>query len=175
MEENFNNISDRLLKVLKDNNLVKLNGEVNYAEAERKAGLTGGLLSKAVSRNGGLSGENKSKFLRHFQVRNEWFMTGKGEIYDKKLTPVGESSKRNDQMSSDEVLKALGSIVEDSTDYKLVPSTLLNGEYRIVLAKEIDQRDQLLKEILKDKNLLIETLKEEIQELRSRKSSQKTH
>jgi hypothetical protein len=114
-------------------------------------------------------------FLRHYDVNRSWWMTGEGPIFNKKLTPVGESSKRNDQMSSDEVLKALGSIVEDSTDYKLVPSTLLNGEYRIVLAKEIDQRDQLLKEILKDKNLLIETLKEEIQELRSRKSSQKTH
>jgi hypothetical protein len=85
--ENISTFSDRIIKILKDNGLIKKDGSVNFSAAERKCRMKGTILQKAVKRNSGLYDDNLDKFLGTFQVRKEWLLNGEGDIYDKKHTP----------------------------------------------------------------------------------------
>lgn len=87
LEENISTFSGRIVKILKDNGLIKKDGTVNFSEAERKCHMKGTILQKAVKRDGGLYDDNLDKFLRTFQVRRDWLVKGDGDIYDKKPTP----------------------------------------------------------------------------------------
>lgn len=57
-------------------------------------------------------------------------------------------------------------LIEKNTEYRLIPKTILDEEYRIILKSEIELKEQMLKNLLDAKNDLIEQLKQEISELR---------
>jgi hypothetical protein len=84
--KNILTFSERIVKVLIDNNIVKKNGEPNFSAAERKCGMKGTVIQKAVKRQGGLYDDNLDKFLRTFHVKREWLLYGKGEQYEKNGT-----------------------------------------------------------------------------------------
>jgi transcriptional regulator with XRE-family HTH domain len=81
--------------------------------------------------------------------------------------------KNNEQpLNPDEIYRDL---VEANSDYRLVPKTILDGEYRMILKSEIDSKTRLLEEtlaakneLLADKNKLIAQLNAEINSLRSK-------
>lgn len=58
-------------------------------------------------------------------------------------------------------------LIEKNTEYRLIPKTILDEEYRIILKSEIELKEQMLKNLLDSKNELISALKQEIAELRS--------
>lgn len=56
-------------------------------------------------------------------------------------------------------------LVEANSEYRLVPKTILQEEYRIMLKSEIDYKEQLMREALESKNNFITYLKQQITEL----------
>jgi hypothetical protein len=153
-------ISDRLIKVLTDKGLVKANGSVNFSAAERKAGLKGTVLQKAVKRDGGLYDDNLDKFLRTFHVKREWLLRGEGDVYEKNPTSASNST---DNMESGSL-----EIKDADKDYFYVPKTLVQGEYRLELISQIESRERLMQKALDVQDALIKQLKVEIEDLRSR-------
>lgn len=116
------------------------------------------------------------KFLNHYGIRMEWWKTGEGEVFKEKNTSVDKTPPIKE--NREEIYRNL---VEENSEYKLVPSELLNGEYRIILNRELEMRDRLLteqisqqKELIATKNKLIQQLEDEVVSLRGRKQSQKT-
>lgn len=116
------------------------------------------------------------KFLNHYGIRIEWWKTGEGDVFKEKITSVDK--KEEIKENREDVYRNL---VEENSEYKLVPSELLNGEYRIILNRELEMRDKLLteqisqqKELIATKNKLIQQLEDEVVSLRGRKQSQKT-
>lgn len=123
------------------------------------------------------------KFLRHYGIREEWWKTGEGEIFitraekgsDNKGNPLGEQAR---------TLKLLQDALSEGSDYRVIPKTILDGEYRIFPKSEMEQRARELEAQLKQqedirrerietldaKNKLIKKLEEEIAELRASKS-----
>jgi hypothetical protein len=170
VQENISTFLARINKVLIDKGFEKKDGTINYSKAERITGISTSTLSKLAQREGELGEFNKEKFLRTFGVNRDWLDTGKGDIYGENPTQVDKPADITE--NRDDVYRRM---VEENSEYKLVPSTLLSGEYRIVLAKEIEQRDQLLKELLNDKNRLIKVLEDEIKMLRSGELSKKAN
>lgn len=131
---------ERIVKVLKDNGLLKSNGEVNYSEAERLCGIKGTGIAKAVQGNGMHDG-NLEKFLGTFHVERDWLLHGNGPMKNEKAVknPTPASN------STDNTEKPLGeiyrNIVEGSTEYILIPRSVLQEKYRLVPLEQI-QKDK---------------------------------
>jgi hypothetical protein len=85
VREKITPFGERIIKVLKDNGLVKPDGRANYSKAERECGFTASFLSKAVKSHG-MHEDNEKKFLRKFHVNRAWLTTGKGDTYVKNGT-----------------------------------------------------------------------------------------
>jgi hypothetical protein len=127
------------------------------------AGLGNGTVDGWTDKHLDISKPLVEKFLRHHSINPEWWESGKGEIFIKKHTPAIKSTG-NTEMDKEDLYRDL---VEGSSDYSLVPKTVLNGEYRMMLISELEDRRASWKEALDSKNQLIAQLKEEIKELRA--------
>jgi hypothetical protein len=103
---NITEFGERIIKVLKDNGLVKPDGTPNYAKAERLCGLKGSYLSKAV-RGDSMQEEKGEKFLSTFHVAPTWLRTGKGDQYVKNGTTVGKTPDLDKRVSGyqDEIIR----------------------------------------------------------------------
>jgi GTPase involved in cell partitioning and DNA repair len=143
-------ISGRIVKVLIDKGLVKRDGSPNFSEAERKAGIKGTVLQKAVKREGGLYDDNLDKFLRTFHVKRDWLLKGIGDMNDKNPTPAINSTSNTENEMND-IYKDL---VEANTDYRLVPKIILD-QYHIIPKDEVEDRREMIKVITKAKDDLI--------------------
>jgi hypothetical protein len=133
-------------------------------EAFVKAGA--GAISKPLNR-GEEPGLGTIKKLREGLpgLSQDWWDTGKGSPFKENSTAAIKSS---DNMKSTKL-----DIEEANPDYFLVPKTMVQGEYRLELMSEIQERANLWREALASKNELIKQLKEEITELRSVKRTAK--
>lgn len=58
-------------------------------------------------------------------------------------------------------------LVEANSDYRLVPKTILNEEYRIMLLSEIEERQKIYRDVLSAKDALISRLYSEVDDLNS--------
>jgi hypothetical protein len=96
--------------------------------------------------------------LEGLRINKEWWKSGEGEIFIK--NPMENTGNK---VVPDSIYRDL---IESNTDYRLVPKTILDQEYRIVLKSEIDSKEKLLLEVLDAKNRLIEQLSKEIAQLR---------
>jgi hypothetical protein len=145
-------------KVLIDKGFKKNDGTPNYSEAEREIGFGATVLSKLAERpDGRFQKDNLEKFLRTFHVNRAWLLNGEGEQYYMEV--------KADE--SEVPITIYRDLVEAKSEYRLIPKTILQEEYRIMLKSEIDQRQQMYKEVIEAKNILIETLKDEIKSLRT--------
>ena len=66
-------------------------------------------------------------------------------------------------------------LVEANTDYRLVPKTILDEEYRILLKSEIDRMDRMVMRALDAKDDLIKEKDETIKELKEKLKSANLH
>lgn len=117
------------------------------------------------------------KFLRHYNINPQWWKTGEGAVF------ITDEEKRSDNKGNPDLLQVLQSALAEGSDYRLIPKTILDGEYRIFPKSEIEQRMKELEARAKDledirrermetldaKNKLIKKLEDEIAELRSQK------
>ncbi len=153
-------VSQRIDKVLIDKGLVKKDGSPNYSEAERICDFSNGILSKLANRkeNATLSRDKLDTFLRKFYVNREWLLNGNGDPFYADGIETEKTSVHSDIYRD---------LVEANSDYRLVPKTILNEEYRIMLKSEIDDRQRIFDELIKTKNDLIDELKEDLRILRA--------
>lgn len=154
----ISSFGERIIKVLIARGLQKPNGDVNYAEAERRAELKGTVLSKAVTANGMHDG-NLDKFLRTFKVDRGWLLTGSGSMEpvnnnEKHTSVQNEATVREKDLRGDpEVYRT---IVEGNTEYVLVPRTVMEDSKLIAKDQftetiEMMKSDRRIMEILINK------------------------
>jgi transcriptional regulator with XRE-family HTH domain len=85
------------------------------------------------------------------------------DLLDENPTSVDKRTD-NKEKSVEEVYREW---LEGSGPYRLIPKSILDEQYRIVLVSEIESKDKLLNEVLTVQRALIEQLKSEIASLRS--------
>jgi len=85
----------------------------------------------------------------------DWYTTGIGE-------PFLKDGELPVNINPESIYRDL---VEANSDYRLVPKTILDEEYRIVLKSELDDRAQLWKDAMAAKNALIDQLYKQIDSL----------
>lgn len=159
-------ISGRIVKVLIDRGLVKRDGSPNLSDAERKAGIKGTVLQKAVKRDGGLYDDNLDKFLRTFHVKRDWLLKGIGDMNEENPTPAMKSTDNKETAIRGHVYTDL---IEHNSDYKLMPTMLLT-DYSIIPKRILEGHE---KEIARQDGLIakyegyISRLEKEIESLRS--------
>lgn len=132
-------------------------------KAEDECGFGRNTLANAIKDNRMMSEEYHNKFIKHYSVNPIWWETEKGEVLTKNSTDVNNSTG-SDEKARDEIYRDL---VENNSAYRLVPKSILDEEYRIVLKSEIELKDKMLRDLLDAKNQLIDQLHQEIKELRS--------
>lgn len=81
------------------------------------------------------------------------------------LTNVSRETSEPDSISKDSET-IYRDLIEKNTEYRLIPKTILDEEYRIILKSEIELKEQMLKDLLDAKNDLIKELKQEIADLK---------
>jgi hypothetical protein len=102
------------------------------------------------------------KFLDFHKINPEWWKSGDGEVF---LTSVHKTSDNKQmELNADKMYR---DFVEANSVYTLVPKTILDGAYRIMLESELKDRAEMWKETLAAKNDAIAQLKKEVAELRS--------
>lgn len=151
-------------------NNIKIRARINALEQKlKRAGNTLG--KEAGLGNGTVDGWSDNqieksnavveKFLTHHRIRLTWWKTGEGEIFN---TDVPNTTSNTENLSEEAMYRNL---VEANTDYRLVPKTVLDGEYRMMLKSEIELKEKMLFEVINAKNSVITQLEREITELRS--------
>lgn len=59
--------------------------------AERLIDVSQGVLSKAIARKGSVHKTTQEKFIRTFHVKQSWWETQKGDMFEENITPVEKS------------------------------------------------------------------------------------
>lgn len=140
----------------------------SYYELERDGGLSNGALRKWMDKNLDFSTLHLETFLvKHGLDRDKWRA---GEIAFVKENPTPSKKETDTTENRDEIYRKM---VEENSEYKLVPATLLDGEYRIMLDREIKANERKWTEMMDTKNRLIDFLESRIEELRSGQAPKK--
>lgn len=155
-------IGDRIA-VLKGELGISTNTDLERGGLPKEAPLLkNGQISKWVAKPVTWTTGLLEKFLDHYHVSRQWWKTGEGEIF---ITHTQiEAAIPQNMEDKEEIYSRL---VEGNSDYRLIPKTVLEGKYVIVLESQAGQLVKAYEIALKGRQELIETLKEEIRELRS--------
>lgn len=141
---------DKILEI-KDIRLWKLGEEVEMKST----------LEKAYKENREMTDRKTEFFLQKLGINRKWWYSGDGEIF------LNDTNETEQQSINETIIESVyKDLIEANTPYRLVPKTILDEEYRIVLKSEIDSKEKLLYEVIESKNNLIAQLKNEIRELR---------
>jgi hypothetical protein len=128
----------------------------------------GTTLEKAYSENREMRPANTQKFLQKIGISPEWWEKTEGGMEgmftkDFKITRFGDFDREKPK-NPEEIYKDL---VEANTEYRIIPKTVLDGEYRMILKSEIESKEKMLWQVIDAKNYTIAQLEKEISELRS--------
>lgn len=98
----------------------------------------------------------------------EYFTIPKELLLKENLTDADITGSNQENMGEHRVAEDIyRDLVEANTEYRLVPKTVLDGEYRMMLKSEIDSKEKMLWQVIESKNYAIAQLEREISELRS--------
>jgi hypothetical protein len=82
------------------------------------------------------------KFLRHYNIRDEWWKTFKGEIFN---TSVPNQTDNKGKSMSDIVTDTFSKMLAtDAGEYYMVPKAVFEGNYRFVPIEEFEMREKEL-------------------------------
>lgn len=124
---------------------------------KRHFGKSGNILGKKAGLgNGTVDGwtdnliENPTlqveKFLQFYNINEEWWKTGKGEIQK----PTMRISGREETIKETQQIMSALFEMEKLSDYRFVPKSVLDGEYRIMPKSELEQRTKELEQKAKE-------------------------
>lgn len=94
---------------------------LNPTRAEREMKVSQGTLAKAFQRGGSVHESTVSKFIGTFHVKQSWWDTQKGEMFEEKLTSVSEKPEEP---------------VTSKDDYRIVRG-LLDEKDRVIDMKDV--------------------------------------
>lgn len=131
-----------------------------------KCGINPNTLTVAVKRDT-LSSSIVQKIHDKFGVSRKFLKEGTG--------PVLDESFDSDFMVNEPEETFYKKLVESNSEYRLVPKSILDGEYRIMLKNELEANAERWREIIHSKNDLIAgkndliaALKEQVKSLQSK-------
>lgn len=157
-------ISERI-KVLEGK--LRKSGNVLGKEAGIGNGTVGGWTDNQVEKPTAVV----EKFLRHYGISEQWWKTGKGDVF---ITPVPNQPAITGKPLHEVPEEIYRDLVEANSEYRLVPKTILEGKYVIVLESQVGKTEDALWVALRAKDDLINDLKQEIAHYRaSRTAAQK--
>lgn len=135
-------------------------------KAEDECGFGRNTIANAIKKDRELSEEYHKKFIDHFGVNPEWWETENGEVFLKNGTHEQNEPAVAGKVST---LKVLQDALAEGSDYRLIPRTILDGEYRIELKSALDEKTELRRDAIEGYKKLVKKLEEEIADLRSGK------
>lgn len=153
--------SEKIDKILSTNTL----GVSSISALEDYCGISRSTVTRLYNGETVNGLKTEKKILEKLRINKRWWETGEEPIYmfdEKKITMSNPDPKIPEQVYRD-----FPDFIEKTSVYFLIPKTILEEEYRIMLKSDIDKKDQMLREIVEAKNDLIKELREEIADLRS--------
>lgn len=138
-------------------------GSVNALE--KRCGTSSGAIAKPLRANDEPGVEIIKKIKEKLGVNERWWDTGEGPIY---LTEVKSPAQQFEDkaVSVTQVPESIyKDLVEANSEYRLVPRTILQEEYRIMLLSEIEDQKVLRDKALESKDKMISMLQDRIAEL----------
>jgi plasmid maintenance system antidote protein VapI len=145
--------------------------ELELNDFAMKCGIIPNSLKAAIKRDA-ITDDIITKIHDRFGVRKGFFKDGKEPIID-----INHASVQNEPavaeiptgVNLDEQSRRLLQIAKKTTEYAFVPKTILEGEYRIELQSELEDRRKERAETAELYKKLIKKLEDEIAELRAGK------
>lgn len=149
---------------------------------EKQLGVDGTIYKAHKADKYPVDSELVRKLIGILGIRQEWWdkewESGSTDIF---ITPVqNQAAVAGNAMTAKDLLVVLQDVLAERSDYRIIPKTVLDGEYRLLplseiehRAKELESRTKELEDIreerkqtLEAKNKLIKRLEDEIAELR---------
>jgi hypothetical protein len=121
-------------------------------------------LHKAYRENREMSERKTVEFLQNVGISSTWWESGQGDIFTKHKT----ASQPAPDFERGLVYKDL---VETNSNYKLVPNTLIDGEYRMVQANTLMTQDKLINQLMDEVSRLWALVEEFKSQPRTTKSA----
>lgn len=152
--------AQKIDKILLTNTL----GISSIMALENFCGIGRGTVSSLYSGDTKNGIKTEKKIIEKLRINPEWWNNSVEPIY-----MTGEKTKEPSGAGAAAIPESIyRDLVESNSEYRLVPKTILQEEYRIVLKSEMDSKDKLVHEVIESKNHLIDQLKIEIKNLELR-------
>lgn len=119
---------------------------------------------KAAIKRDALTDDIVKKIHDRFGVRKGFFKDGKEPVMDPNITSVQNQSDNKELPLGVDLGDAIRRVVEDSTEYLVIPKVVLEGKYRLVPIEQIEKDQKALDESSKQ----IQGLQEIIREITNR-------
>lgn len=160
---------EKILSFEEKINIILKIKQLSLKEMEREMGYDG-TLYKAINENRAPKKKTIDEILRKFHVKQTWWDNPVGDT----AADVFEENPTHDDIEPAipefplRVDKVYKDLVEGNSDYSLIPKTVLAGEYRLVLDRDIAWRNFMVQSIIDGKNETISQLKDRIEKAEKR-------
>lgn len=125
---------------------------------EEKYGVGNGTLKSWKDESVEKSTNTIKNFLNEAGINKDWWKTGEGEPF-LTLDEI-EAAIPENPMHVNSVYKDL---VEGNSEYSLIPKTVMAGEYRLILDRDITWRMEIITSLMDAKNQTIKDLRERLE------------
>lgn len=99
-----------------------------------------GSISKYYRKNEEPGSGILKKIQTGLSVSDIWWTSGKGDIFVG--DPQNQTNNSMDDHHKGDSIRILREVLEEGTDYRIIPKTVLEGEYRIMPKKELDKYEK---------------------------------
>lgn len=81
------------------------------------------------------------EFLSRYNINRGWWKTGEGEVFNTSDEKKSDYKQKPSGGKADSIA-VLREVLEEGTEYRIIPKTVLEGEYRIMPKKELDKYER---------------------------------
>lgn len=147
---------EKIDKLLETNTLGV--GSVHALEKKCKVGI--GTIAKPLKKGDSPGIEIVKKIKEVLGVNDAWWDSGEEPIYKKNIDSILVNDNPEEVNSDKSPESIYRDLVEANSDYRLVPKTILDGEYRVVPISSLNTQDRLLNQLTKENERLWKLLEE---------------
>jgi hypothetical protein len=152
---------EKIDKILRDNKL----GINSPTGLEEKVGASVGAINKYYKKNQEPGEGTIKKILDFPGLNKEWWDTGQGPVFltEPAENPTDDASEATILKSPLHVDKVYKDLVEGNSEYSLIPKTVMAGEYRLILDRDITWRMEIITSLMDAKNQTIKDLRDRLE------------